>query len=427
MKKYCVIGLGYIGLPTAVILATCGAKVLGVDINEGYLKRLQSGSVRIAEPNLGDLLDQVLKSGYLSLSNTPEPVDAFVIAVPTPVNEEKTCDLRYVLDAIRSIVPFLTSESLIIIESTVPPFTCTNIIKPLLEEAGFIIGRDIFLAHCPERVLPGRILEELVYNNRVIGGFSDVCSIKAAEVYRMFVKGEILITDLNTAEMTKLVENTFRDVNIALVNELVQLCNCLCIDGLEVIRMANKHPRVNLHKPGPGVGGHCLAVDPYFIIEKAPHMASLISMAREINSSMPKYIVDKVLKILEGIDKPRVAVLGVSYKGNVGDTRESPAMAIVKLLLQKGIAVSVFDPYVETNLSRTLNDCILGSDLIVILTDHQEFSELNYEELGNLMRTPIVFDTRDILVKERGQSNAYQLYYLGSLYKIHTYHDMPIK
>ncbi len=426
MKKCCVVGLGYIGLPTAVMLATCGAKVLGIDTNGTYLADLLLGRASIEEPNLNNLLERVLKNGNLQLASTPESANVFVIAVPTPLNEEETCDLHYVIEAIRSVIPFLSSENLVIIESTVPPSTCTHIIKPLLEEAGFVMGRDIFLAHCPERVLPGRILEELVYNNRVIGGYSDQCSKKAADVYGMFVKGEILITDLNTAEMTKLVENTFRDLNIAFVNELIQLCNHLCIDGLEVIRMANKHPRVNLHKPGPGVGGHCLAVDPYFIVEKAPKMAPLISMARKINSSMPKYIVSTVLKILEGTEKPQAAVLGVSYKGDVGDTRESPAMEIIELLSLNGVAVSAFDPYVET-ISRPLYECVLNSDILIILTDHREFFELDYEQLVTLMRTPIIFDTRQILDKGRTGSEAYELYNLGNIFKLYQKYDVAFR
>lgn len=420
MKKFCIMGLGYIGLPTAVILALNGQKVTGVDNNFRLLQMLNSGKVHNEEPDLACIFSQVIKEGRLSFSHIPVAADVFIIAVPTPNKDDKSSDLSFVLDALNSILPYLLPENLIIIESTVPPQTCDKLIKPIIEKAGFTVGENIYLAHCPERVLPGQIMKELVENNRIIGGCTPKCSQAAAEIYQTFVKGEIIETDAATAEITKLMENTFRDVNIALVNEIVKICDHLDINALKAIELANKHPRVSLLQPGPGVGGHCLAVDPYFIIEKAPHLAKIISEARNTNSSMPAYIVDKIKNLLGGIKSARIAVLGVSYKGNVNDIRESPALEIISLLKQEKYSVSIYDPYVQIEGNeKDINLAVQGADLILVLADHNEFRRLDYEILAKKMRTPLVFDTRNIINTEDYACSEICIYKLGNVMTIH--------
>jgi UDP-N-acetyl-D-mannosaminuronic acid dehydrogenase len=420
MKKICVMGLGYIGLPTAVVLALNGQQVTGVDNDLKLLQTLNRGKVHIEEPDLASLFTEVIKEGRLNFSYTPVTADVFIIAVPTPNNDDKSSDLSFVLDAFKSILPYLLAENLVIIESTIPPQTCDRLIKPILENEGFIVGKDIYLAHCPERVLPGQIMKELVENNRIIGGCTPECSRSAAEIYRTFVKGEIVETDAATAEMTKLMENTFRDVNIALVNEIVKICDHLGISALKAIELANKHPRVSLHEPGPGVGGHCLAIDPYFIIEKAPHLARIISEARNTNRSMPAYIVDRVKDLLSGVKLARIAVLGLSYKGNVDDIRESPALEIISLLKKEKFSVSVYDPYVQIEGNeQDINSAVKGADLILVLADHNEFRHLDYEILAKKMRTPMVFDTRNVINAEDYACSEICIYKLGNVISIH--------
>lgn len=420
MKKICIMGLGYIGLPTAVILALNGQEVTGMDNDLQLLQKLSEGKVHIKEPDLACIFNQVIKEERLSFSHTPMEADVFIIAVPTPNKDDKSSDLSFVLDALKSILPYLVPKNLLIIESTIPPQTCEKLIKPIIEKEGFIVGKNIYLAHCPERVLPGRIMKELVENNRIIGGCTPECSQAAAEIYRTFVKGEIVETDAATAEMTKLLENTFRDVNIALVNEMVKICDHLGINALKAIELANKHPRVSLHEPGPGVGGHCLAIDPYFIIEKAPHLAKIIREARETNRSMPTYIVDKVKDLLGGAKLARIAVLGVSYKGNVDDIRESPALEIIGLLKKEKFSVSVYDPYVQIEGNeKDINLAVQGTDLILVLADHNEFRHLDYEILAKKMRTPMVFDTRNIINAEDYACSEICIYKLGNVMNIH--------
>ena len=420
MKKVCVLGLGYIGLPTAVILALNGQQVIGVDNDFKLLEKLNKGEVNNEEPDLAYFFKQVIKEGRLSFSHSPAAADVFIIAVPTPNKDDKSSDLSFVFDALNSILPYLAPENLVIIESTIPPQTCDRLIKPIIEKVRFIVGENIYLAHCPERVLPGQIMEELIKNNRIIGGCTPKCSKAAAEIYQTFVKGEIMETDAATAEMTKLMENTFRDVNIALVNELVKICDYLEINALKAIELANKHPRVSFHKPGPGVGGHCLAIDPYFIIEKAPHLARIISDARNINRSMPAYIVDRVKILLGSKKSARIAVLGVSYKGNIDDIRESPALEIISLLKKENFYISIYDPYVQIKGNeKDINLAVQGADLILILTDHNEFLHLDYKLLAKKMRTPMVFDTRNIINAEDYACSEIRIYKLGNVIPVY--------
>ncbi|WP_047982588.1 nucleotide sugar dehydrogenase [Ornithinibacillus contaminans] len=415
--KLCTVGLGYIGLPTSIMFANYDVDVVGVDVKKEAVDMLNSGQIHIEEPGLQEALEKAIKKGKFKASLEPEKADTFIIAVPTPNNDDEymSCDLSYVLQATKNVIPYLEKGNVVIVESTIAPRTMDDHVKPLLEKAGFTIGEDIFLVHCPERVLPGQIMHELIHNNRIVGGVTPTCTDKGAEVYATFVKGELIKTDARTAEMSKLMENTFRDVNIALANELTKVCNELNINALEVIEMANKHPRVNLHTPGPGVGGHCLAVDPYFIIAKAPEQAKIISLSRQVNKSMPEYVIENVDKLLSKYNGKKVTVFGLTYKGNVDDIRESPAMDIYEALNKRSeYEVVAYDPHVKLSFVESdLEKALTGSDLVLVLSDHNEFKELtsvSYEK----MNIKQVFDTKNI-VKEYAEGINYINY--GNLYK----------
>lgn len=417
MKKLCVIGLGYIGLPTSAMFALSGHKVIGVDVSQHVVETLNKGEVHIEEPGLDKVVKMMVNSGNIVAQTKAEAADAFIIAVPTPHTKDNKCDLSYVVSAVKCSLPYFKKGDIVIIESTIAPRTTVDVVKPLIEAEGFVIGEDIFLSHCPERVLPGKIMEELVENNRIVGGVTRECALKAAELYRSFVKGEIIITDSKTAEMSKLMENTFRDVNIALANELVKICKDLDINALDVIQMANKHPRVNIHQPGPGVGGHCLAVDPYFIIEKAPDKANIIALARETNNSMPNFVVEQVSELTKTQTNPVISVFGITYKGNIDDMRESPAMEIIHILKEKGFELKIHDPHVVTDELELVDieQSVKDSDMILILSDHNEFKEYNYEALANEMRTPQILDTKNILDAKKCEGTNVQLINFGNL------------
>ena len=306
-KKICVIGLGYIGLPTSAMFAQSGCEVIGVDISDRVVNMLNQGHIHIEEPGLEEVVKEQVQNGNFRASLVPEKADAFIIAVPTPnLNDEfRSCDLKFVVQGVENILPFVEKGNTVIVESTIAPKSMDDIVKPIFEKRGYVIGKDIYLAHCPERVLPGQILYELRHNNRIVGGITPACTEHAAEVYGVFVEGEIIKTEAKTAELSKCMENTFRDVNIALANELAKICYDLDINCLDVIQMANKHPRVNIHQPGPGVGGHCLAIDPYFICAKAPEAAQIIRLSRDTNKSMPQFVGEKINMMLKGIDNPK--------------------------------------------------------------------------------------------------------------------------
>lgn len=415
--KLCTIGLGYIGLPTSIMFAKHGVEVVGVDIKQSVIDSLNSGRIHIEEPGLQNALEEVIASNKFKASMEPEKADAFIISVPTPNNGDqyKSCDLTYVLDGIKRVLPLVEKGNVIIVESTIGPRSMDDFVKPLVEEAGFIAGEDIYLVHCPERVLPGQILHELIYNNRIVGGITPACTEAGVRVYGTFVKGEIIRTNAKTAEMSKLMENTFRDVNIALANELAKVCNELEINALEVIEMANKHPRVNLHTPGPGVGGHCLAVDPYFIVAKAPETAKLINLSREINVSMPEYVVQKVNELMEIRDGKIVTVFGLTYKGNVDDIRESPAMDIYNLLRAEGkLDVRAYDPHVNQSwVERDLTTAVANSDLVLILADHNEFKQFTNIDLAG-MKDKLIFDTKNIV---HSVEDGIEYYNYGNLFE----------
>jgi len=432
VKKICVLGLGYIGLPTAAMFAIHGFQVVGVDINQRVIETLSKGDVHIHEPGLKTLVQAALKSGNLRVARQPEPADAFIIAVPTPLSKEakeglvqdKQADLRYVIAAAESIVPCLRSGNLVVLESTVPPRTTVDILVPILERSGLRVSRgegggeeaNLYVAHCPERVLPGRILEELVRNDRVIGGVDQASAEMAKALYASFVEGEIFLTDATTAEMVKLMENTYRDVNIALANEFAVVAERLGVNVWEAIELANRHPRVNILKPGPGVGGHCIAVDPWFIVQVAPEVTPLIQTARQVNDSMPLHVVELVKQALaeqrsKGVEgqksgdettsaplhpcsSARIACLGLAYKADIDDTRESPAIKVVELLRAEGFEVRAYDPHVPMGAVPeqvdSLEAALDGAEVVVILTDHSEFRALELQGY-------VVVDTRNVL------------------------------
>lgn len=398
--KLTTIGLGYIGLPTSIMFAKHGVDVVGVDIKQEAVDKLNGGHIHIEEPGLQEALEEVLASGKFKASTTPEEADAYIIAVPTPNkdDEHKSCDNSIVMAGVESIAPILKKGDTVIVESTIAPRTMDDFVKPFLESKGFVIGEDIYLVHCPERVLPGQIMHELIYNNRIIGGITPACVEAGKKIYGIFVKGEMIETQAKTAEMSKLMENTYRDVNIALANELAKICNRLDINVHDVIAMANKHPRVNLHTPGPGVGGHCLAVDPYFIIAEAPEETKLIKLARDINVSMPNYVFSKTKEILKKVAGNKVTVFGLTYKGDVDDIRESPAFDIYEMLKnEEKLEVVAFDPHVELEwVEKDLYKALDNSSLVLVLSDHSEFKSMKDSDFAN-MSSKIIFDTKNVM------------------------------
>lgn len=413
--RICVIGLGYIGLPTAAMFARAGMDVLGVDRNKIITDALNEGRIVIEEDGLAELIQSVVRDGKLRAAGQPEEASAFIIAVPTPLGENKQSDMSYVEAATRSVVPYLRSGNIVILESTSPVGTVDELMKPILEESGLQAGTDFFLGHSPERVIPGSILRELVCNDRIAGGINEVSAKKIAELYRTFVKGEIYETDARTAELCKLSENTYRDVNIAFANELAKICEDQGIDVWNLIRLCNKHPRVNIHQPGPGVGGHCIAVDPWFIVEKSPLEARIIRLSRETNDGMPSYVADKISAILKDIKDPAVGILGITYKPDVDDVRESPILALIDLLRQRALDVTYFDPHAKDRPGSSPNmiETARNRDLLVLGVNHQAFQSLDYQELAGVMRSPNLLDTRNCVDAKAAARAGFTLYYLG--------------
>lgn len=378
-----ILGMGYIGLPTAIAFAKAGFTVKGFDVNKKIIETLKAGHIHIVEPSLQEAFEEALKSGRLIPTDKLEKSDVFIISVPTPFkkdHEEKIADLSYVESAAKEVATVLKENNLVILESTVPPMT-TKLMTDILErEAG--ISRNKFMSvHCPERVLPGRILYELEHNDRIIGAERREAGEYTKVIYDAMVKeGTCYITDDITAEMCKLVENTFRDVNIAFANELSVICDKLGIDVFELIKLANKHPRVNILTPGAGVGGHCLAVDPWFIVEKFPKEANVIREARLINDFKPRFIVNKVDEILKGNKELTVGVLGLAYKPDIDDLRESPAMKIAEILRDKGYKVVACEPNVDSKEVNgfelySFDEIIEKADYLVLAQGHKEFKE----------------------------------------------------
>ena len=436
-QKICILGLGYIGLPTASTFAANGAKVLGVDVNPRIVKTLRSGEIHIHEPGLGDIFKQALASGNLTLSTQPEQADAFIIAVPTPFFQNKTgeykghpyklADMRAVTSAAEAIVPYLRKGNLVVLESTSPPRTTTELVAPILARSGLEAGRDFHLAYSPERVLPGKILRELIENARVIGGISPESAQAGADLYSIFVKGEIVQTDATTAEMVKLMENTYRDINIAIANEFARLADSFGVDVWEAISLANRHPRVKILSPGPGVGGHCISVDPWFFVEKAPELTPLIYAARRVNDAQPEFVLEVIKRALCGADFPedalrgkKIAALGLAYKPDVDDLRESPAIEVVRLLHDEGAQVKAWEPFKPEaalpgiDMASGLDEALEDAELIILLVAHSQFTEFKPTDLSSRTRARAIVDTVNGWNAAEWQDAGFQVTRLGA-------------
>ena len=391
MNDLCVLGLGYIGLPTASIFATKGKRVLGVDVSPAVVETINSGKIHIQEPDLDVLVRAAVQSGNLRAATVPAPAAVFILAVPTPFDVQpdgsRLPDLSYVEAATRSLAPHVRAGNLVILESTSPVGT-TEKVKAWLEaelaSRGLALPADILYAHCPERILPGQMLKELVSNDRIAGGLTPAASVRAKALYETFCTAQIFLTDARTAELAKLTENAFRDVNIAFANELSLICDRLKVDVWELIRLANRHPRVKILQPGPGVGGHCIAVDPWFIVAAAPEEARLIRTAREVNDHKPHHVVAQVRAAAAQHAQPVVACLGLAFKANVDDLRESPAVEITAALAAAGLTVLAVEPHVRVlppSLAGkaklvSLEEAMAAANVIVLLVDHRAFGSL---------------------------------------------------
>jgi UDP-N-acetyl-D-mannosaminuronic acid dehydrogenase len=402
--------MGYVGLPVSAAFASRGFEVIGVDVEPSIVETINSGKVHIVEPDLDMVVQAAVAAGKLRATTIPEPADAFIIAVPTPFTEGNQPDLKYVRQATGMIAPLLKKGDLVVLESTSPVGTTEQIggwiseLRPdLVLPEPLRDAMDIHIAHCPERVLPGSVLRELVDNDRIIGGISPACAKAAAELYQSFVKGEMHLTNARTAELAKLSENAFRDVNIAFANEMSMICEKLGINVWDLIDLANRHPRVNILKPGPGVGGHCIAVDPWFIISSAGDLAKVMRAAREVNDRKPRAVIEKIRSAAARLREPVIACLGLSYKADIDDLRESPALHIVEELAAAKIGELLV---VEPNLRRLpdtlsryahvrssdLQTVLAAADVIVLLVDHRQFKRIDRE----LLNVKIVIDTRGI-------------------------------
>ena len=407
-KKVSIVGLGYIGLPTAAIMASRGLQVIGVDVNRKAIDTINRGAVHIVEPDLDIVVRSTVTTGNLRATTQPEPADAFMIAVPTPFKEDHQPDLSYIHEAAKTIAPVLEPGNLVVLESTSPVGATEKLSEWLARERDDLRfphqngeQSDIRVAHCPERVLPGLILQELVNNDRIIGGITPKCAKAALDLYRVFVKGECLLTNARTAELCKLTENAYRDVNIAFANELSLICDQLDINVWDVIDFSNRHPRVNILQPGPGVGGHCIAVDPWFIISSVPEQARLIRIAREVNEGKPYFVLDKVRQHAAKFKTPVIACFGLSFKPDIDDLRESPALKIALHLAEENLGeLLLVEPNIEqlppvfdkfTNVNKTnIEAALKNADIIIGLVDHSEFAKMDKDKL----QEKIVIDMR---------------------------------
>ena len=389
-----VIGLGFVGLPAALLLAHGSAETIGVDIDERIVTSLESGVCPLKEEGIDAIFNAATTKANFTVRRKPPVADAYMIAVPTPLDERrKIADLAALKSATKSIVPTLRRGALVIVESTVPPLTCQEVIRPILEQTGLTVGKDIFLSHCPERLFPGNVVHEIVTNARIIGGCCQTATERSAELYRRFCKGELMLTDDVTAEFCKITENAYRDVNIALANELANVADRLGVSIQTVIELANRHPRVNILKPGIGVGGHCIPIDPWFIAEAAPEETVIIPTARRINDARPGQIAAKVRRAVAHLPEPRLAVYGVTYKPDVNDQRESPAWVIVRLLRDDGYDVAVLDPVAGQGEARDVFEFAKGRDALIVLVEHREILEhlhSDYDRLAKSLNHPIV-------------------------------------
>ncbi|MDF1582280.1 MAG: UDP-N-acetyl-D-mannosamine dehydrogenase [Methyloprofundus sp.] len=408
-NKVSVIGLGYIGLPTAAVIASRGVEVIGVDVSQHAVDTINQGKIHIVEPDLDMLVQSSVMTGKLRATIESEPADVFMIAVPTPFTDGHKPDVSYIEAAVKKIAPVLKKGDLVILESTSPVGTTEKMSGWMSEiradlkfphQAGE--QADIQVAHCPERVLPGYVIQELVSNDRVIGGLTPYCAEKAKALYEIFVKANCIITDARTAEMAKLTENSFRDVNIAFANELSIICDKLNINVWELIKLANRHPRVNILKPGPGVGGHCIAVDPWFIVDSTPDEARLIRTAREVNDSKPEYVLNKIRLVAAEFKSPKIALLGLAFKADIDDLRESPAVGIAQKVIQQAFGeIFIVEPHIrelpaklQADNVRLVNlaESIEKANIVVTLTDHTAFKQVK----SSVLQEKIIIDARGV-------------------------------
>lgn len=395
-----VIGLGYIGLPTALMMASHGVEVVGTDYNKELVDTLNAGKTTFKEDGLDELFDAAVKSG-IKFSTEYQVTDVYIVSVPTPYDAfSKKVDARYVEAAVKSVMEVCPKGATVVIESTISPGTIDKHVRPIVEANGFVIGKDLNLVHAPERIIPGNMVYELLHNNRTIGADNKEIGEKIKALYSSFCQGEIVVTDIRTAEMTKVVENTFRDINIAYANELAKICRSDNMDVYEIIRIANKHPRVNILSPGPGVGGHCISVDPWFLVGDYPGLANIILAARKINDGMPEFVLERVHDIMKEnnmTDVSRVGLYGLTYKENVDDMRESPTLQMLESMEKHlcGNLVKVYDPYITKdvvpNQMHDLDEFLNSVDLVVLLVGHNEIKE-NMDKL----KGKVILDTRNI-------------------------------
>ena len=428
-NKLCVIGLGYIGLPTASTFAMHDVNVIGVDINSNIIETLNKGEIHIHEPGLREAFGKAVQTGKFKAATQPEEADAYIIAVPTPFKDHeageyngmkyKLADMKAVTSAAESIVPHLKKGNLVILESTSPPRTTLDLVAPILEKSGLKAGSDFFLCYSPERVLPGQILQELIENARVVGGVTPESAQAGHDLYATFVKGEIIKTDSTTAEMVKLMENTYRDVNIAIANEFSRLAEKFGVDVWEAISLANLHPRVKILSPGPGVGGHCISVDPWFFVESAPEITPLIYHSRTVNDGQPNFVVEKIKQALGDLKGKRIAALGLAYKPDVDDLRESPANEVVHLLQNQEAQVKAWEPFKPDakmqgiHMASSLEDALKDADLIVLLVKHTEFANFNPQEIAKKTNARIVLDTVNGWDSEAWKKNGFKFFRIG--------------
>ncbi|MCA0894475.1 UDP-N-acetyl-D-mannosamine dehydrogenase [Microbulbifer agarilyticus] len=428
-NRISVIGLGYIGLPTATVIASRGIDVVGVDVAAPAVEAVNAGKVHITEPGLERLVNHVVNAGRLRAVTCPEPADAFVIAVPTPFVEGTSSDvpapdLSYIQAAAESIAPVLKRGDLVILESTSPVGTTEKLsgwLRDARSDLAFPVQgqpgtADVHIAYCPERILPGKALEELISNDRIIGGVSDACSQAALNLYHLFVEGDCIVTDARTAELSKLTENAYRDVNIAFANEMAFICDELGVDVWELIRLANRHPRVSILNPGPGVGGHCIAVDPWFIVSGAPQQAKLITQARKVNDARPAYVAEQVLLVSQNHTDPVIACLGLAFKPDIDDLRESPAMEVVRELSERcGSQLVAVEPHIDILPSdiasngvslSSLDEALARADIVVVLVDHSSFLAIDSNHLAG----KTVIDTRGLLPRLKKQAESVDNY-----------------
>lgn len=452
--KVCVLGLGYIGFPTACLMAQAGHDVVGVDVRESVVEHLRNGVIHITdEHGLVEVAKSVLGSGALQVSTAPVEADAFIVCVPTPLTmtdrsgaemnsggfaeleaglaqvaagtegsikglslvrnstDRPAVDLSYVRAAVESIGPVLRPGNLVIIESTVPPGTIEHVVLPIVERYGWT-RETVLLAHAPERVIPGAIIRELVENDRVVGGLTPEATQATKELYATFVKGQIFTTDATTAEFVKLIENTYRDVNIALANELARVAEYIGVDAQQSISLANRHPRVNILNPGPGVGGHCIPVDPHFLIERAPGLTTLMQAARAVNDGMIDHVVGIVNKLSHKERLHRWVILGAAYKADVADERNSPSLEIATRLANLGLAVVIHDPYIE-RFNQPLDEVITGAQGLLLATDHAYYLELEPRRVGRQMSRRFLVDTRLRINAEEWEEHGFVVWRLG--------------